>query len=427
MHTKGHPRNSLFGMSWSPTSGALAIMLALLFLIFLILFITLTAQPVRAQTFQVIYTFTSGDDGGEPRAGITIDDVGNLYGTTEGGGTHYKGVVYQMTFENSSWTFTPLFEFPSWANGLPYAGVARDANGALYGATECCVLNPNTQWGNVFKLEPSSTGLWNETILHWFSDGADGGDPYNTPIVDPASNVYGTTMFGGATRLCDYAPYDFGCGTVYKLSQSNGGWTESVLHDFTGGDGKFPMSALLLDSAGNLYGTTAYGGAHNCGTAFELTPSGAVWTETVLHDFNFDNGDGCNPNSPLVFGPDGNLYGGTSGGSVFQLSRSSGQWTFAVLHTFPSGEGPVGNLAVDRAGSIYGATGGFEWGNVFRVSPSNGTWTYTSLHDFTGSSDGASPFGGVSIDANGNLYGTTFGGGSGQGFNGWGVVYEITP
>jgi len=181
---------------------------------------------------------------------------------------------------------------------------------------------------------------------------------------------------------------------------------------------------VIFDSTGNLYGSTFEGGANGEGTVFELSPSGAGWTETTLTDFSGGSGF---PLGGLTFDAQGNLFGTGFffGGTVFELQPSGGSWSFSQIAVFDGNEGPSGALTFDNAGNIYGsnASGGpSDDGFVFKLTPSPNGWTVTHLHDFNGD-DGYSPMGNVVIDGSGNLYGTTLGGGT----NGQGVAWEITP
>jgi uncharacterized repeat protein (TIGR03803 family) len=206
-----------------------------------------------------------------------------------------------------------------------------------------------------------------------------------------------------------------------------------VLYNFSGGvDGDASWSGVVFDSAGNLYGSTAFGGYYGYGVIFRLTPSGGGWSETVLHSFQ-NSSDGGGPNGAVVLDAAGNLYGATSsagpngGGTVWELSPSNGNWTFAVLYAFTGNGsgGPNGGLLMDQAGNLYGATlldGAHGRGNVFKLSPGNGGWSYASLYDFNEANYGLWPNSKLAIDADGNLFGTTEAGGSGNG-----VVFEITP
>jgi uncharacterized repeat protein (TIGR03803 family) len=261
------------------------------------------------------------------------------------------------------------------------------------------------------------------------------GYTYAGLALDSSGNLYGTTFDGGA----------YGEGTVFELSRgSNGKWTERVLHDFEGGnDGEAPYASPIFDTAGNLYGTTRYGGASGNGTVFELTPeSNGKWAERVLYQF-MGGKDGSQPWSGLILDATGNLYGTTSGGGnssdcaysscgvVFEVTRtSSGDWKEQVLHAFngKDGGGPLASLVFDGRGNLYGTT---EWdsvdsgGTVFELTrKSNGGRTERVLHRFSRGSDGGNPEAGVIVTATGHLYGTTFWGGN-FGF-GYGVVFELT-
>jgi uncharacterized repeat protein (TIGR03803 family) len=390
-------------------------------------------EAAQAQTFTVLHTFTYGLDGASPYSGLAIDKAGNLYGTnTQGDGGQDEGTVYKLKRSGSSWVFSPLFSFTGQTDGaVPEAGVIFGPNGTLYGTTQEGGVNGN---GTVFNLKPSASACrsalcpWTETVLYRFAGRPDGADPgYGDVIFGQTGNIYGTTISGGDNNL----------GTVYQLAPSGNGWTESVLYSFAGpADGAAPNHGVILDKAGNLYGTTVVGGSSNSGTVFELSPAGSGWGEKVIYSFQGAS-DGSNPTAGLIFDQSGNLYGATSyggqgghdGGTVFELSPFGGGWTFSLLYSFTQGVGddcgPYGTLVMDGAGNLYGTTacdGIYNHGSVFKLTHSGGSWTYTSLHDFTGGSDGNLPFCNVIFDGNGNLYGTALGGGIE-----FGVVWEITP
>jgi uncharacterized repeat protein (TIGR03803 family) len=271
-------------------------------------------------------------------------------------------------------------------------------------------------------------GAQTEQTLYNFTGAWDGGDPLSSLVMDASGNLYGTTFVGGA----------HGAGEVFELSpNTSGGWTESVLYTFTSGaDGANPYYAdVIFDEAGNLYGTTVEGGAHNLGVVFELTPTGNGWSESVLYSFAGGN-DGANPYSGLLFDPAGNLYGTTYGGgansdgTVFQLKHSHDQWTEQVIHTFDftTGAFPVGGLVFDRRGDLFGTTqggGASGAGVVFGLQRFKGnTWTGRVLHNFSGGTDGSFPYAERLIfDQAGSLYGTTEGGG----INNYGVVFRLSP
>jgi len=391
----------------------------------------LATQTIQAQTLTVLHNFTGGGDGAEPQAGVTMDRAGNLYGTASSGGAGL-GTVFRLARAGSGWVLTPLYSFAGGSDGaFPQAGVIIGSNGTLYGSTTFGGAGAS---GTVFNVRPTATACksalcpWMETVLYSFQGGSDGAHPrYGDLVFDPAGNIYGTTYDGG----------DDDGGTVFELLPSGGGWTEEVLHRFPSSmDGKGPMSGLVLDATGNLYGTTFKGGQYEAGTVFSLHPSGSSWTENTLYSFK-DQADGSSPIGGLIFDQSGNLYGSSAdgmsnGGVIFEMTpQLSGSWTFNVLFGFVyPGDydcpGPWSSLTADAVGNLYGTAifdGSYQNGSVFKLTPSNGGWTYTDLHDFTGQSDGGMPVGGVVLDAQGNLYGTTSAGGS---LN-LGVVFEITP
>jgi uncharacterized repeat protein (TIGR03803 family) len=383
---------------------------------------------VQAQAFSVLHDFTGGADGQYPFSGVTVGGPGVLYGTTSEGGMHDNGVVFKLAQGRLGWVLYPLYEFPGGSGGFnPLGPVTVGPNGALYGTTEFGGSGSGT--GTVFELRPPATGCkaficyWSETVLHSFN-GNDGAFPfYGALIFDQAGNIYGATEVGGA--------HDD--GTVFELTPSGGGWTESVLHSFNdnGIDGYEPWYGVIFDPAGNLYGTTSLGGTSGGsggGTVFELSPSGGTWTESILYDFPQE---GSVDPSALIMDQSGNLYGATYNGgtefngTVFELTPSEGSWVFSTLYTFDNTCSP-GSVTMDTAGNLYGACllgGRYDSGSVFKLTNSGGSWTLTNLHTFTGGSDGAFPYGAVALDASGNLYGTTDGGGT----YGDGVVWEVTP
>jgi uncharacterized repeat protein (TIGR03803 family) len=352
--------------------------------------LTNTTPASAASTEKIVHAFKeNGKDGFSPQGSLIFDTVGNLYGT---------------------------------AFGAPYGGNGYGKNGA------------------VFQLKPGADGKWSEKVLHSFcaaKDCTDGKSPNASLIIDAAGNLYGTTEAGGAS----------GMGTVFRVKpHASGRWTETVLHSFNGTDGRFPLSSLILDAHGNLYGTTYLGGAKtDNGTVFELTPgAGDTWTEKVLYSFCAVTGclDGTYPGAGVILDSLGNLYGttfegGTGGyggyGTVFEVSpRAGGKWAEKVLHSFDdinkSTEGfyPWGSLVIDAAGNLYGTTarGGADRGSgcfynagcgtVFKLTPEkNGKWKEKVLHSFTHNGvDGYSTEATLVFDTAGNLYGTAELGGS---------------
>ena len=402
---------------------------------------TLTApNSAPAQTFSVLHAF--GYDGAfYPTGGVSVDRNGNLYGTTEYGGSQNCflgcGIVFRLSRHGSGWLLSPLYSFVGSQDGAnPVARVVIGPDGSLFGTTSQgggtgCLGDLGC--GTVFNLRPPQhapanvLSSWSETVLYRFVGGDDGGGPQSADLIfDPAGNIYGTTLSGGGTG-CDEA-----CGTVYQLAPSNGGWTESVIHSFNQpGDGTQPYAGIVRAPSGDLFGATAGGGTYRDGVVFQLVRSASGWTEQVLHNLQQAT-DGAYSYGGMVLDPAGNLfgtaeYGGPQGGgTVFEMTHS-GTWTFTLLTSFSSSypTGPLGSMVMDPAGNLYGTTneeGAYNFGTVFKLSPGAGGWTLTTLHDFTNGSDGAFPTGPLAIDAQGNLYGTTTSGGTGGG-----VVYEITP
>ena len=408
------------------------------------LLILVLSLPAEAQTITTLHGFSGMPDGATPVGGLTMDAAGNLYGTTEYGGAEGWGMVFKLVHTGGTWIMRPLYSFPSIHHqgaddgAAPTAGVTIGPDGNLYG-TDSAGSGSST-YGTVFKLSPPASVCrgtmcpWTETILYRFTGGSDGGVPSGPVIFDSAGNLYGVAQTGGVT--CGQGGT---CGVAFRLTRSGSSWTESVLHAFSGSpDGAFPTSSLVFDRAGNLYGATASGGSANDGTVFQLSPSGSGWTENIIHNFDyFDDGGG--PDGGIIFDSAGNLFGTTAfaplgTGTVFELTPSGGQWSFSQLYALTSGQsglpGPLGPLVMDAAGSLYGMTfeGGsgnclYSCGTVFKLSPSAGTWVYTLLHEFTGGTDGGLPYDGVILDRNGNLYGTASMGGA----RGQGTVFEITP
>jgi uncharacterized repeat protein (TIGR03803 family) len=299
------------------------------------------------------------------------------------------------------------------------AALVRDSAGNLYGTT----FNGGINAGSVFEVSPDGNGGWTGKIIYTFTGGADGGEPgYGPLLLDSAGNLFGTTTFGGANGL----------GTVFELSPSGGGWTETVLYSFTGGQYNYdPINGLVMDSAGNLYGTTlnTIGGTIYGGAVFELSRSGGGWTEQIIYAYPQGNYSG------LAIDYAGNLYGiGSTGNrpTVFELSQGPlGNWIPKVLYTFgitKPGYGPQGTLVLDKALNLYGTIRGHgtSFGSVYKLTPPNRRnskreWSKKTLYLFKGGTDGADPFAGVTLDNFGNVYGTTLSGGN----HNYGTVYEL--
>lgn len=392
--------------------------------------VVVLTQTAQTQTYKVLYNFTGGQDGAYPEAGLTMKG-GNLYGTAYQGGSLNRGTVFKLARKGSEWVFSTLYSFTGRTDGgAPIARVVFGPDGSLYGTTEFGGVECGEGCGTVFNLKTTlcetDPCAWTETVLYHFSGFGDGANPgYGDLTFHGANHIFGTTFYGGNDAQ----------GVVYKLTAKNGTWTESPIYAFTGGnDGENPYSSVIFDKAGKLYGTAYAGGAHGYGTVFQLARSGSGWTENTLHAFQ-SSSDGGNPFGGVVFDDAGNLYGATSGGgpgsggTAYELMPSDGSWTFGVIYSFNGSAylpGAYDSLTMDAAGNLYGTTtkdSAYGAGSVFKLTPSGGGWTETDLYDFAGGSEGSVPYGSVLIDAKGNLYGTASQGGA----NGYGVIWEITP
>jgi uncharacterized repeat protein (TIGR03803 family) len=410
--------------TWKAASVVWTVLLLMLFV----------AASALAQTYEVVHNFTGGADGEQPLAGLSIDAAGNLYGTTHNGATSPNcfacGVVFRVSPKGSGWVFSTLHNFQGGSNdgANPSAKVIFGPDGNLYGSTN---YGGSFSLGTVFRLQRparacvSANCPWNVSVLYSFYNtfGA------NDIVFDQAGNIYGTTSQGGINFR----------GTVYELTPSNGSWTATILTQFGNNlgspysgvvvdqagnvygtadvpqygiayeltasghqlqvlhqfdyqkDGSAPDSDLISDSAGNLYGLALGGGPNGGGTVFELSPSSGGWTFNVLVG----------------------LHGGQCNGTFLGSS----------------------NLTMDAAGNLYGTTycsGAYGWGSVFKLTPSSHGWSYTSLHDFCADgypcSDGCLPSSNVVMDTKGNLFGTASGCGAySRGEYGSGVIWEITP
>jgi len=390
-----------------------------------------------SQTEKVLYSFAPGRGGNGPTGSLAFDSAGNLYGTTLHGGDlracsgHGCGTLFSLSPSSGGWTESVIHSFTGTGdNALPYSLVLA-ADGSLYGPG--FVTN---SYGAVLRFSKNANGSWSEKVVFAFPIVSYGVNP--TLTFDSAGNLYGTSEHGMPLNLC----YTYNCGTVFKLyPTANGGWAEDVLYQFQfypSGDGIWPISELVSDDAGNLYGATEYGGSsegvnsYGYGAVYEISHTAGGWVEQIL--YNFTGGtDGGEPTATLVRDNAGNLYGlaSTGGaygkGAIYKLSYSSGAWTESVVFSF-AGEYSLPNdpLIIDDAGNLYGTTeydGVDHWGTVVEFSPVSEGLTEKVLHTFTGSSDGGRPRGGLVLDANGNLYGTTYRGGDGD----FGVAFEVSP
>ena len=332
--------------------------------------------------FTNIYNFqgdSGNNDGAGPIAKVVIGPNGSLYGTTVAGGGDPNGncadygyfgcgTVYNLQPPQSvcksvscPWHETQLLQMVNGPGGIyPFGAVAFDHAGDIYGTT-----NLGSGLGTVYELTHSSGG-WAASTLVSFT-GSNGGEPYDTLVLDSSGNLYGTAVGGGAN----------GYGVVFELSPTESGWTETILHSFTNTDGNKPYGGLIFDSAGNLYGATSSGGSGNGGTVFELSPSGGSWQFNVLYNL-------------------------------------AGTYEF----------GPQDSLTMDSAANLYGTTlggGANSLGTVFKLTHSGNDWVYSDLYDFSAGADGCEPNGGVVLDSQGNIYGATT-----SCADGYGTVWKLT-
>lgn len=421
-----------------------------------------------------VHRFVGRMDGSKPQAGLISDSAGNLYGTTFYGGTgncndgnEFFGCGTVFMFSPNSkggWTETVLYSFQDSPDGAgPRGSLIRDNAGNLYGTTggggsATCGLGG---CGTVFELTPPKRngGSWTETVLYNFQGGADGLDPLSGLILDQNGVLYGTTIWGGIlTGSC--LSFAEGCGTIFQLKPSNTGgtWTHTVLYRFQPNhDGQQPHAGLVMDSAGNLYGTTYSGGYYSdycgsgCGTVFKLQQQkDGSWSESVL--LAFEGTDGGVPLGTLIFDHNANLYGTTSvgldedkngvfNGSIFRLSppsKKGRKWNESVLYRCPADSGPGAPWAGvirDDAGDLYGTTvagGSTIYGAVFELVPptkKGGKWTETTLHKFRGGNDGMYPEAGLVFGPGPQVYGTTYAGAdskcSPEGYDTCGMVFAV--
>ena len=373
-----------------------------------LLWLACLATPTVSQaqmTEVVLHRFKGGADGYSPLAGVIGDALGNLYGTTVYGGTFDHGVVYKVDGAGHE---TVLYNFEGAGDGgYPSAGVILDLESNLYGTTYEAWAGARS--GVVYKLDSSG----NQTVLYTFMNGPDGGYPTAGVIRDAAGNLYGTTSNGGAS----------GYGVVYQVDTAG---NETVLHNFMGGaDGASPYAGLIRDAASNLYGTAVYGGASNAGVVYKVDTAG---NETVLYSFSGEL-DGGYPYAGVMRDEAGNLFGttfrgGASGAGVVYRVDSAGHE--GVLYSFSGGADggyPYAGVTSDPAGNLYGSTlsgGAWNSGVVYKVDRSGNE---TVLYSFAGGAEGAGNYDGVIHDKAGNLFGTGYIGGGGNG----GVVFKLMP
>jgi uncharacterized repeat protein (TIGR03803 family) len=391
--------------------------------------LALTAMA-NAATETLLYTFTETSSFW-PQGGLIEDGTGNLYGTTRAGGTYGVGTVFEMSppaVSGGAWTLTTLYSFLPYGSGgyMPISDLVRDQKGNFYGSFYSGG-DPSCNCGGVFKLlAPTvSGGPWTESAIYTFKETNDGHLPtFATLALTTTGTLYGTTIRGGT----------WDSGTIYQLTTKNGiAYTEKVLYSFGDtGDAYTPNGAIVLDSAGSLYGVASQGGAFNQGAVYKYVPplNGHLAVESLLYSFGGSSTTGSNPAGNLVFDVGGNIYGvTTNGGSandygvVYSLAPGNPTWTETVLYTFvkSSGVNPVAGLTWNHTNNnLYGTTSSLNSqttgdGTVFKLVPptvKGAAWTESTLFQFTYTVSGGYPTGTVTRDSKtGNLYGTAINGG----------------
>jgi uncharacterized repeat protein (TIGR03803 family) len=345
-----------------------------------------------------LYSFQGGSDAAYPNSALVMDGSGNLFGSSGGGSANCPtppgcGTIFEISPNGQGgWKETIVYSFLGGDDGDDPRGVVLDAAGNLYGTAaqgggSCTLFSVGC--GTAFKLSPNGIGSWQFTVLHHFGVGNDGGLPFGGLAFDTRGNLYGTTQYGGSfVGTCTQ-----GCGSIFRLSEKAGQWMENVLHRFQGTDGSYPASTLTLDSSGNIFVTTNYGGSQDAGVVLELTPvAGRGWQSHLRHVF-------------------GSFQDGTRPGQA--------------------------SVTLDRRGDVHGTTfyGGQDLkqcrnsigsgcGVVYRLTPTpSGPWKFNLLYSFTGGNDGNYPFDGPTLDSQGHLYGTT----SYRGQTTTGGIFELIP
>jgi uncharacterized repeat protein (TIGR03803 family) len=400
-----------------------------------------------------------GNDASLPTSGLAADASGNLYGTTYRGGNSNDGVVFELIRgADGSFTYTTLYAFcpeRRCRQAVPQSKLVVDVNGNLYGTT----IAFRSGGGSVFELMPNADrSVWTLQVLHRFCGfpcSRNGTDPEagltyagaaSGALYDGVSALYGTTTMGGQSDD----------GIVFKLVPGTGAgpWKETILHQFNDQDGISPHAALMIDGQGRIFGTAVSGGSHQGGTVFELIPgSKGNWDFNVLYNFcsAANCADGRYPLSDLIEDAAGDLFGTTSiGGNctvsggcgvAFKLGPGESSWKERVLHSFckrpdcADGSGPSGGLVMDGEGNLFGTTvgggipneSGGTSGVLYKLPAGGGeqvVYDFCSEQDIGHCIDGSDPAGDLLLDASGNLFGVTSTGGT-SGVTG--IAYKLTP
>ena len=382
----------------------------------------------RASNTHVVYSF-GGGDGAYFDTELVMDRSGNLYGTSVRGGNFSSGNVFQLAPTRNGWTLTVLYSFTSGLDGgQPYKGVTLDSHGNLYGTTVTGGIGGcEGGCGVVYKLTHSH-GSWSQSVIYSFTGGNDGAGPGSPVVFDKQGNLFGATPTGGA----------YGSGTIYELKPNkDGGWKLDVAHTLTGGNDGAGGSAgrLLFDNKGNIYGVATGGGAHGSGTAFQLSSlQHGKWKLKTLYGFKGQPDAGF-PYGGLISDSAGNLYGTTyydgknDIGAIYELSPVGGKWKERVLHSFAGGSDgktSISTMVSDAAGNLYGTTiqggdFGCDCGTIFKVAA--GSRKVSVVYRFKGAPDGEYLYAGMVPGSAGQFYGITLQGGS----NDVGAIFKFVP
>jgi uncharacterized repeat protein (TIGR03803 family) len=407
--------------------------------------LVLAIHSFAASKARVLHTFQAGKDGARPWATLLLDDkTGTLYGTAEEGGNHNQacenyfqtgcGTIFSLSPSGKGWKETVLYRFQGGSDGgHPRGPLVPRPDGYFYSTTTTGGGGNQGGIGTAFRIKP---GTWKEEVIFRFPSYPKGAYPQGAIAFDRKGNLYGLTVNGGPLGAS---------GVAFELiPRPVGEWKEVVLYDNVG----LPYAGMVLDHDGNLYGTTDENGTFNEGSVFELSHGKLGWQFTNLYSFQDPAGVGVQP-SDLTADKQGNLFGFAadagivcyphpySCGTVFEMTRVHGTWQEKTLYEFKDvadGWGPgYGAPVFDRAGNLYGTTGGggkYGFGTVFKLSPVKGGWQKTTLYSFPGGAGGVEPIGGLVLDGQGNIFGTTYFGGGGTGKckqQGCGILFEITP
>jgi uncharacterized repeat protein (TIGR03803 family) len=432
-------------MPFTPRQSRLISLLIVLLVVFGRALVAQTAIPSKSKE-TVLYSF-GGPDGAGALSGVLADKTGSLYGTTVFGGSAGAGTIFRLTRRGSGYRESVLYSFTGGVDGAKPSGLTAGADGSFYGIT---IIGGSSNQGTVFKLTRHKFG-YRESVLYSFRGGNDGTQPVGAPVLGKDGAVYGVTQFGGTG----------GWGLVFKLTPSGSGYRKSTLYNFPGAAGGYlPQAGLTIDSHGVLYGTTYYGGdvsgcnGAGCGLVFKLARQGSGYAESVLKRFK-GNGDGAIPyaavtvdeTSGAIYGT--TEYGGGNGlglGTVFKLTPSGAGYSETILHRFTGkadGFVPGAPILLSPDGILYGVVAlggggcnGIGCGAIFKLTPSASGYSFRVIYDFRRPSNGANPENStLIIDASGALVGTTRSGGSKTdcsdggpgGVHGCGTVFKLVP